>query len=76
MVLLAGWDGRQVGALAMLGVGSAFGTITTMPDLKHIAGPGTTDDVACIFNNVLVPAGEVSLLASLPPALMSDPPLG
>lgn len=43
----------------MLGVGSAFGTITTMPDLKHIAGPGTTDDVACIFNNVLVPAGEV-----------------
>jgi len=28
--------------------------------MKHIAGPGSTDLVAGIFNNVVVPAGEVT----------------
>ncbi|KAM3570523.1 hypothetical protein VYU27_007423 [Nannochloropsis oceanica] len=49
----------QVLALGLMGVGSALGTITTLPDMKHVAGPGTTDIVASIFSNVCVPAGEV-----------------
>jgi MFS family permease len=50
----------EVTALVLLGLGSAFGSITTLPDMKYTAGPGTTDLVAGLFNNVFVPAGEVS----------------
>lgn len=50
----------QVWALVLLGLGSAFGSITTLPDMKHIAGPGSTDLVAGVFNNLVVPAGEVT----------------
>jgi MFS family permease len=49
----------QVLALALLGMGSAFGTITTLPDMQRSAGPGTTDITASLFNNVFVPSGEV-----------------
>lgn len=52
----------KVAALTGAGIGSAWGTVVTIPLLIGLTGQDAADDVACLYNNMLIPAGEVSAI--------------